>query len=164
MKVQEGPLSPDRVPQWQTRLGSSLSNSNALKTFNKAFFWYVWCGKLWTVIDYGNSTPLEDATIFTRTNVAWSNILFSLGLGQNQRFGPKQNTNFGVSTTHHPPTTHHLPKTFWRVLGIVEGQDLVCRLPIVQGTSAHSFESPPPQIFLTQKYFGSKIFGTDFFY
>ena len=28
-------------------------------------------------------------------------------------------------------TAHHPPKTFWRVLGIVGGQDLVCRLPIV---------------------------------
>ena len=28
-------------------------------------------------------------------------ILFSLGLGQNQSFGPKQNTKFGVLSTHH---------------------------------------------------------------
>ena len=82
-------------------------------------------------------------------------FLFSLGLGQNQSFGPKKNTKFGVRTTHPP-------KTFWRVPGIVGGQDLVCRLPIVQGTSAHSFD-PPLQFFLTQKCFGSKIFGTKSF-
>ena len=40
-------------------------------------------------------------------------ILFSLGLGQNQSFGPKQNTKFGVgstTTTHHPPPT---TQNFW---------------------------------------------------
>ena len=77
--------------------------------------------------------------------------LFSLGLGQNQSFGPKQNTKFGVRTTHPPP------KTFWRIPGIVGGQDLACRLPIVQGATAHSFD-PPRQIFLTQKCFGTKFF------
>ena len=70
-------------------------------------------------------------------------LLFSLGRGQNQSFGPKQNTKFGVLSTTHPPTTHP-PETFWRVLGIGGGQDLVCGLPIVQGTSAHSFDPPPP--------------------
>ena len=71
-------------------------------------------------------------------------ILFSLGLGQNQSFGPKQNTKFGVLSTHHPP------ETFWRVLGIGGGQDLVCGLPIVQGTSAHSFDPPPLTLSLVE--------------
>ena len=83
--------------------------------------------------------------------------LFSLGLGQNQSFGPKQNTKFGVRTTHPPP------KTFWRVPGIVGGQDLVCRLPIVQGATAHSFD-PPLQIFLTQKCFGTEFFLDKIFF
>ena len=59
-------------------------------------------------------------------------VLFSLGLGQNQSFGPKQNTKVTfntTTTTHHPPPTHP-PKTFWRVLGMVGGQDLVYRLLI----------------------------------
>ena len=47
-----------------------------------------------------------------------------------------------------PPT--HLPETFWRVLGIVGGQDLVCRLPIVQGTSTHSFDPPPLTLSLVE--------------
>ena len=56
-----------------------------------------------------------------------------------------------------PPTTHHPPETFWRVLGIVGGQDLVCGLPIVQGTSAHSFDPP-------SKFFGHKtLFGPENF-
>ena len=41
--------------------------------------------------------------------------LFSLVQVQNQSFGPKQNAKLTVD----PPT--HLPKTFWRVLGIVGG-------------------------------------------
>ena len=90
------------------------------------------------------------------------NLLFSLGLGQNQSFGPKQNTKFGVRTTH-PPTTHHPPKTLWRVLGIVGGQDLVCRLPIVQGTSAHSFD-PPFQIFWPKNVLDPKFLEPNFFY
>ena len=49
-----------------------------------------------------------------------------------------------------PRPTHHPPKTFWRVLGIVGGQDLVCRLPIVQGTSAHSFDPPPLTLSLVE--------------
>ena len=43
-----------------------------------------------------------------------------------------------------PAAVQHSPKTFWRVLGKVGGQDLVYRLPIVHGTSAHSFDPPPP--------------------
>ena len=69
-------------------------------------------------------------------------FIVQLGPGQNQSFGPKQNTKLGVSTTH-----HHLPETFWRVPGIVGGQDLVCRLPIVQRTSAQSVDPPPPAKF-----------------
>ena len=49
--------------------------------------------------------------------------------------------------------TTHPPKTFWRVLGIVGGQDLVCRLPIVQGTSAHSFDPPPSSRHLSPSFF-----------
>ena len=48
---------------------------------------------------------------------------------------------------------NHPPETFWRVLGIVGGQDLVCRLPIVQGTSAHSFDPPPSPQHLSPTFF-----------
>ena len=71
-------------------------------------------------------------------------FIVQLGPGQNQSFGPKQNTKFGVVSSIHPPPTH--PPTFWMVLGTVGGQDLVCGLSIVQGTSAHSFDpAPSPQ-------------------
>ena len=52
-----------------------------------------------------------------------------------------------------PAAVRHPPKTFWRVLGIVGGQDLVRGLPIVQGTSAHGFDPPPtsPQPQLLKK-------------
>ena len=83
-------------------------------------------------------------------------LLISLGLGQNQSFGPKENTKFGVSTTHHPPSTH-LPKTFWRVLDIVGSQDFLCRLPLVQGTSAHSVDPPPSKILDTKHFWVKNI-------
>ena len=61
--------------------------------------------------------------------------------------------------THPPPTTHHhLTKTFWRVLGIVGGQDLVCRLPIVMRTCAHGFDPTPSKFFEHRDFFGLNTF------
>merc|ERR1711947_4136 len=65
---------------------------------------------------------------------------------------------------HHPPT-----KTFKRVLCIVGGQDLVCRLHITQATRSRNFyphskkKFSDPKVCWTLIYFGPKIFWT-FFY
>ena len=58
-----------------------------------------------------------------------------------------------MSTT----TTHQPPKTFGRFLGIVGGQDLVCRLHIVQTTRPHSFDTPSP-IFWDPNFFLTNVF------
>ena len=44
------------------------------QVFTSALFRYVWFGKLLTVFDYSNSTPLENVTIVTWGNVTWANI------------------------------------------------------------------------------------------
>ena len=80
-------------------------------------------------------------------------VLFSLGLGQNQSCGPKQNTKFGVSTTHHPPTQnfstgskHCTRLRFWPYIFF----------------DPKFFVGPKifvgPNFFLTQLFFWSKIF------
>ena len=56
---------------------------------------------------------------------------------------------------HHPPT-----KTFKRVLGIIGGQDLVCRLHITQATRSRNFDPHSKKEFRTQKFVGPKTFNT----
>ena len=70
-------------------------------------------------------------------------------------FGQKQNTKVTFNTTTtitHPPP----PKIFQKVLSLIGGQDLLCRLYIVQVTRPQNFDLPPFKFLWTQNFVGPK--------
>ena len=87
-----------------------------------------------------------------------------------QRHHPRVVQVSSQSRTLNSLWTHHLPKTFWKVLGFIWGQDSVCRLHIGQRAISPIF-APTSKFCLVclqifwHIFFGPKIFlGLQFFW